>query len=171
MWPQLGQRLDQQARATLPLLSGLLLTLLNVVVWPIPFFGVITPALSLVAVYYWAVYRPDLFTPLMGFALGLIHDSLNGLPLGLSALLFTAIHQLAYAQRRFFVGHPFFMLWAGFALTMVTVAFCQWLLITILQWQRLNPAPIVMQSILTITLFPALAWLLISLQRVVLRQV
>ena len=171
MWPQFGQRLDQQARATLPLLSGLLLTLLNVIVWPVPYLGGITPALSLVAVYYWAVYRPDLFTPLMAFAIGLIHDALNGLPLGLSALLFTALHQLAYTQRRFFIGHPFFMLWAGFALTMLVAGFGQWLLLTIIDWQRLNPMPAILQASLTIGLFPALAWLLISLQRIGLRQV
>lgn len=127
--------------------------------------------LPLVAIFYWAVYRPDLFTPIAALGIGILHDALNGLPLGLSALIFPAIHYLVYTQRRFFIGHPFFMLWFGFAITMLLVGFSQWLLLMLFEMRWFDPVPVLLQSLLTIGVFPFLTSLLIVLQRFVWRQV
>jgi rod shape-determining protein MreD len=164
------QRIEIHARTALPFATGLLCTLLGVVAWPLPYFGAVAPPLALMAVYYWAVHRPDLFSPGMVFMIGLLNDVVHGLPLGMSALLFVAMHQVILHQRRFFAGHSFFMLWSGFAITAFLVMVVEWFLLGLIGWHVLPVMPILMQLMLAIVLFPIPCWLLICLQRAALSQ-
>ena len=170
MLPNLWQRLDQGARHLLPFISTLLFTLGSVVAWPLPYLGAVAPSLALVAVYYWAIHRPDLFGPGSACAIGLLCDVLNKLPLGMSALVFVALHQLVLSQRRFFSGQAFFVLWAGFAIAMVIAMLSNWLISSLVGRQMIPLTPVLLQGLLTITVFPLPAWLLIRLQRVALSQ-
>jgi rod shape-determining protein MreD len=104
----------------------------------------------------------------MAFLVGLLNDALHMLPLGLSALLFVAAHQLVWRQRRFFAGHSFFMLWWGFALTTVVVMLASWLLQMFLRWQAIPFSPVLWQTLLAIALFPLPCWILMRLQRTIL---
>jgi rod shape-determining protein MreD len=164
------QRLDSGARSTFPFATTLLCTLLSVVAWPLPHFGAVAPPLGLIALYYWAIHRPDLFRPGMAFAIGLLNDIINFLPLGLSALLFVAAHQLVLSQRRFFSGHSFFMMWFGFILMILVVMIAEWFLLCIIHWQGVPFFPVLMQCLLSIVVFPLPCWLLIRLQRAALSQ-
>ncbi len=149
----------------LPFATALACTLLGVVAWPLPWLGPIAPPLALMAVYYWAVHRPDLFRPGMAFVIGLINDVVNYLPLGVSALLFVALHQVVLRRRRFFAGHSFLMLWCGFALAVLAVQLAAWVLITLVQWRAAPAMPLAMQTALAILVFPFPCWLLIRVQR------
>ena len=103
-----GQRLDQAARSALPLAVTVVFTVLGVMRWPVPYLGSIAPPLALIAVYYWAIHRPDLFRPSMAFFVGMLHDIVNGLPIGVSALLFILVHQSVYKSTflcRAFLSH------------------------------------------------------------------
>lgn len=164
------QRLDYAARMALPFATTLLCVFLGVVVWPVPWFGTVAPPLALMAVYYWAIHRPDLFRPWMAFCVGLLNDTVHFLPLGMSALLFVAAHQLIFHQRRFFAGHSFFMMWSGFALTAFIVMAGEWLLQGVIAWRTTPVFPVLMQSVLAIVFFPLPCWLLIRLQRLALSQ-
>lgn len=162
------QRLEHGGRLALPLLSVIACALLGSIVWPLPYLGAVAPPLALMAIYYWALHRPDLFRPSMAFAIGLLHDVVNFLPLGLSALLFVVAHQLIYRYRRFFVGHSFFMMWSGFILTVVGTMFLQWLSLCFVRWQMFPVTPVLMQAVFAIVFFPLPCWLLITLQRLAL---
>lgn len=163
-------RLDHAARMSLPFATTLLCVLLGAAAWPIPHLGAVAPPLALIAVYYWAIHRPDLFRPGMAFLIGFLNDILHGLPLGLSALLFVAAYQLVLGQRRFFAGHSFFMMWAGFALTALGVAAAAWLLQSLMAWHLTPPMPVLVQTMLAVVFFPLPCWLLIRLQRGALSQ-
>ncbi|MFY9287548.1 MAG: rod shape-determining protein MreD [Alphaproteobacteria bacterium] len=163
-------RLDSGARQSLPFFTALLCTLFSVIAWPLPHFGPVAPPLGLIALYYWAIHRPDLFRPGMVFLLGLLNDIVNFLPLGLSALLFVGAYQLVLEQRRFFSGHSFFMMWFGFILMLFLVMLAQWLGLSLIQWHLMPFTPVLMQMILAIIIFPLPCWLLISLQRIALSQ-
>jgi len=165
MLEALWQRLDNVARASLPFMSTLLFTFLSVVAWPLPYIGTVMPPLALIAIYYWAIHRPDLFGPGMAFIIGLLFDVINFLPPGLSALLFVGVHQFVFWQRRFFSGHSFLMLWSGFALTVISFIIIEWIFLGIIRWQITPFFPVFMQAILVIFLFPLPCWMLIRLQR------
>jgi rod shape-determining protein MreD len=168
MFASFWQRFDQGARLTLPFSTAVAFALLSAIAWPLPYLGTVAPPLALIAVYYWAIYRPNLFRPGMAFLIGLLNDALHMLPLGLSALLFVVAHQLVWRQRRFFAGHSFFMLWWGFALTALVVMLASWLLQMLLRWHGMPFGPVLWQTLLAIALFPLPCWVLIRLQRAIL---
>jgi rod shape-determining protein MreD len=162
------QRLDLWLRSALPSFLTLLMTLLEVGAWPLPYSGSVRPALGFIALFYWAAHRPDLFSPMIAFAAGLLSDFLNGGPPGLSALLFTAAHQIIWRQRGFFAGHSFLMLWFGFILAVVPFTLIQWAALGLLNWQVAPLLPVLVQLVLTIVLFPLPCWVFIQTQRVAL---
>lgn len=161
MW----QRLDQAARVALPFIVAVVCTLLGALVWPLPYFGAVAPPLALMAVYFWSMHRPDLFRPGFAFIIGLLHDIVNFLPLGLSALLFVLVHQVVLRNRRYFIGHSFLMMWSGFILAIIGTMFLQWSLLSLFRWQMYPVLPILAQLMIAIALFPLPCWLFITLQR------
>ena len=54
------QRLDRAARHSTPGIVTVALTLVAVVPMQMPHFGPIAPLVPLMAIYYWAIHRPDL---------------------------------------------------------------------------------------------------------------
>jgi rod shape-determining protein MreD len=104
------QKFGQPLRSLVPFGTTLAFIFASVIIWPLPFIGEITPSFGIIAVYYWAIYRPDLFRPLVVFLLGILNDALHFLDFGLSPIVFIGVYQLAFSHRRFFVGQMFFVL-------------------------------------------------------------
>ena len=166
----LWQRLDNGARLTLPFATTVLCVFLGTIIWPLPYLGPVAPPLVLVALYYWSLHRPDLLRPGMVFVIGLLNDVINFLPLGLSALLFVAVNQLVFSQRRYVTGQPFLALWAGFALTAFLTATTEWILMGMVHFSITPILPVMIQTLLVIAIFPIPCWLLIRLQRAAFTQ-
>ena len=61
-----------------PYLTILILVLASVLPWHLPGLAPVTPAFSLIAVYYWAIYRPDKLPYAATFSAGLLQDILSG---------------------------------------------------------------------------------------------
>lgn len=161
----LWQRLDGWLRISIPSLSAFIMTFLGASAWPVPYLGPVMPPLAFMALFYWSAHRPDLFPPLIAFFIGLLNDFINGNILGVSALLFTVGNRIIWKQRGFFAGHSFFLLWAGFSLTVTIYLTAQWFLISLLNWQAISIFPAAIQLVLAIILFPLPCWILILLQR------
>lgn len=159
------QRLDHGLRTALPFVTALVCVLLGVVSWPLPYFGSVAPPLALMALYYWTIHRPDLLRPGMAFIIGLLNDLVQGLPLGLSALLYVGFQQILLHQRRFFAGHAFFMMWSGFVLTALAGKALEWAMVCLLGWQLVPVLPVAMQILLAIAFFPIPCWLFIHMQK------
>lgn len=168
MLDSIWQRLDQGLRTALPFVTALVCALLGVVPWPLPHLGTVAPPLALMALYYWTIHRPDLLRPGMAFVVGLLNDLVQGLPPGLSALLYVGLHQILLRQRRFFAGHAFFMMWSGFALTALAGKLLEWALVCLWGWQLAPILPVAMQTLLAVAFFPIPCWLFIRLQKAAL---
>ncbi len=169
MTPSLGHRVDVAARRLTPFAISLVLVLVAAVPWRVPHFGPVAPMLGLIAVYYWAVFRPDLLPPVAVFVLGLIADSLGAAPFGLAPLVFLAVYGIVRGQRRFLVGKSFLVLWWGFLLIAPGAALIDWAVNAAMARVLIDPLPAVFRTLLTIAIFPALAWLLVHAQRAFLR--
>lgn len=170
MFSSFGQKAGAAVRNLLPLETALVFLLVGVLVWPIPYVGSVSPTLVLVAVYYWAIYRPDLFRPSVVFLIGLLNDVVNFLPLGLSGCVFLAIYQISFSQRRYFVDQIFYMLWFGFAIIALLASIANWVALSLYNGYALAVRPILIQFMMTVILFPIPAWILIRLQRNFLTQ-
>ena len=151
-----------------PLATTFIIALVAVLPFPIPYYGLAAPSLTLIAVYYWMVFRPDLMPTIGLFAIGLVNDALAGAPLGLSSLIYLLAQTVILNQRRFLVGQSFWILWCGFALLAPSALLLNWLAVSLLREAPLAPLPTVAGSLLTVLIFPLLAWLLVRTQRILL---
>lgn len=150
----------------LPFFTTLLFVGVSVVPWHIPGFAVVTPAFTLMAVYHWTLYRPELLPPTAIFVLGLLLDLLNGTPyVGTSALLLLLARSVLLGQRRFFVNRLFPMLWAGFMVTAAAVIAFEWALVSLLHGGLLGLRPFAFEAVLTAASFPVGSYLLGQMQR------
>ncbi len=162
-------RLERGLRGLTPLVSTLALTLLSVLPMPLPGFSLITPALTVIAVYYWSMYRPELLPLVAVFLVGLVQDALTGTPLGVSSLVLLLVQGVVVSQRRFFHGKTFLVEWWGFMLVAPCVALANWALLSLYYGVLITPRTVGFQLLLTIAIYPCLAWLLARVQHSVLR--
>ncbi len=160
-WPGI----DRLARALIPTLSTLVLVIIAQLPLAVPYLDRVTPALALIAVYYWSIYRPDLLPAVVVFAIGLIQDLLSGTPVGLTALVLLLVHGIVVSQRRVFLGMTFLVEWWGFLLVASGAAAFAWLAASLLFATLLPPGPVAAQWLLTVGLYPLLTWLISRMRR------
>lgn len=162
-------QLDAQLRMLLPLVTGMLAVLVDVL--PVHGTGLESVAsfTTLGVVYFWSLYRPELFSITVTFATGLVHDALAGLPLGATSLILLLVRSLLVTQQRFFLARSFPVIWACFLLLAPAALVCRWLLVS-LWWGTLFPlAPVAVELLLTLALYPVISWLLGRLHRIIPR--
>lgn len=153
------------ARRVVPGVTSVFLVFLAHLHLPFPYYTGIGPALPLMGVYYWVVFRPDLMPRVLVFAIGLFQDALIGAPFGLTAIIYLLTHAFVLSQRRFIVGKPFWIFWIGFAIVAPVAGAVTWIIASALRGAIL-PSDFVLASIgLTIVVFPLVAWFLLRSQR------
>jgi len=153
------------ARRVVPGVTTVFLVFLAHLHLPFPYYTEIAPALPLMGVYYWVVFRPDLMPRILVFAIGLFQDALIGAPFGLTAMIYLLTHAFVLSQRRFLVGKPFWIFWSGFAIVAPVAGALTWIIASALRGAVL-PSDVELASIgLTIVVFPVVAWFLLRSQR------
>ncbi len=162
------QRVDTRLRQGLPGLLTLLLVLFSVAPLRLPDYAAVTPGLVLISVFYWAVHRPDLFRPWHACVLGLLDDILSGGALGVNAMVLVLVHWIVVAQHRFFVGKGFPLVWSAFALVAPLAIVLTALLSLVASRVAPEAAVVLVQALLTVALYPPVAWLLGRAQRLFL---
>lgn len=165
------QKLELFLRHATPSLATFLLVLLSVTPLPIPSYGAVAPALPMIAVYYWAVHRPDLLPFSVVFLAGLLLDILAGAPLGLHSFVFLVCQFLVVSQRRLLIGQPFLFLWCGFAVVEILAMLLEWLAFGIYANDFQSIGRPLIGALITMALFPVVAWLLLQMQRGLLRRI
>lgn len=163
------QRVDVWLRHSTPIAFAVLLAILSTVPVGVPGYAAVVPAYTAMSAFYWAVFRPDLQPPFALFLVGVLQDVLVATPLGMTALTLMVVHGLAVSQRRAFLAKPFVLAWFGFVLIHALAAFVVWLLASILALRPVGPEPAVFQYLVTVTLFPVVAWIFVRLHRHVVR--
>ncbi len=157
--------IDRAVRRSFPMATAAVASLAGVIAVPAPDYNQIAPAFTLIAVYCWSVWRPGLL-PLPGvFLVGLFEDLLRGLPLGLTALMLLAAAGFVQSQRGFVFGRSFTLFWLVFGLLTIVWMAVEWLAMSLLLWQLLNPDAAVFRYLLTFGLLPVGAAMLLFVQR------
>jgi rod shape-determining protein MreD len=169
MRSSLWYRFELAVRGLTPFVVTLSLAVLTIIPLRIPDFAPVTPALTVIAVYYWSIYRPDLLPMAAVFGVGLFQDALAGTPLGLTSLVLILVQYVVIAQRRFFHSKTFLVEWWGFLLVAPGAALVSWLLASLYFGVLVAPQPLGFQLLLSIALYPCLAWLFIRIQHYLLR--
>ena len=121
-------------------------------------FGLqVSPAFGLMAVYYWAVNRPEFLPPYAVFLVGLAHDLLSAGPVGLWAFLYLVCYGLVVMQRLLFAGRSFMVFWIGFGLTCLLTGALAWVAACLYHGVLLAPGRILFEMVATFILFPPFA--------------
>lgn len=149
----------------LPIATTLLAVLLSIEPLHITGYAALTPAFTLMAVYHWTIYRPDLLPPLALFAIGLVQDLLSGGPPGITPLLLLLGRQLLLRGRQHLMNRPFPFVWAGFAVFIGVATAFSWAAYSLLAARLLNLRGPVFCAVLTISVFPIASFLLGRSQR------
>lgn len=152
-------------RNLVPVATILVFVLIGQLPVPVPLLSDVAPAFALIALYYWLVFRPDLVPYAASFGLGIVQDALAGAPLGLYALVYLLVHAIVLNQRRFVIGKPFWVFWCAFGLVAPVAAVIAWVLASVARGALLAPGMSLVALVLTIIVFPAIAWLLVLAQR------
>jgi rod shape-determining protein MreD len=148
-----------------PLFTTLAMGLLTIIPLHIPGYAALAPAFTLMAVYHWTIYRPDLLPPFGVFLIGLAEDLLSGAPIGVSALLLLLARHIVLKSRRQFVNCSFAFIWAGFALLALCCMGGLWAGNCLLQLAFFDFRTTVFRLVLTVTVFPVASYALGRSQR------
>lgn len=162
--PTPAARAGKIALLVLPFLAGLLCVLLSFVPLSQIIFIDVAPAFALMAVYYWAVQRPDVFPPYAVFAVGLLYDLLSAGPIGLWALVYLIVYGLVVSQRTLVVAQTFSVIWVGFFVAAMLNGVLGWVLASLYFGQLLPIWGVLGQMLATVALFPVFANLFQKLQ-------
>jgi len=163
--PAFVQDAGRSVLVMVPLLATVVLVLLGAVPTQLPDFSVVTPVLSLAAVYFFAIYRPSLLPAPAVFGVGLFQDALLGLPFGLSALILLGVYGVVVSQRSAFRGRPFLIAWAGFAVVVPAAMAVTWAIVSVLAGTFVPPAAVFFQAVMTVAVYPLVNVVLAALSR------
>ncbi len=147
---------DNAARTATPSLLTLALAIVGQLPFSLPGQAGVTPYFVLMAVYYWALHRPDLLPGLVVFLLGLLQDALEGEPFGVNAFVLVAVYWFVISQQRFFRGKHFLVVWSGFAVAALMAGLARWLLVSLLMGRLIAPWALTFEFFLTVALYPVL---------------
>ena len=148
------QRLDLQIRGLLPAFTTFFLLIIGQIPWHVPGLAVITPAFTLIAVFFWSIYQPHRLPYWVTFLIGVLQDLLLGMPIGQGALGLLLIQGLVVSQRRFFIAKPFLVVWWGFAMVAPLGAAIAWAIASIARDAVIPVLPVFVQTLITVLLYP-----------------
>lgn len=158
-------RVNSSTARMLPIATTIVAALIGILPLRIPGYAALAPAFTLMAVYHWTVYRPDLLPPVGLFAVGITEDLLSGAPVGVSALLFLLVRAAVLRHRRHFVRRSFPFVWGGFTLLCIIAMLSLWALHCLLELAVFDLRATVFRAVLTIAIFPVASFLLGRAQR------
>ncbi len=112
------------------------------------------PLVGVMCVYFWAVYRPDLFNVWSVFILGVVSDILSVSPMGFYLFLYLVMFVLVTHLAKYITEKNFEILWVGLMLLMPIVLFCGWLVISVYYTQFLPVKAVFFSYLLSVALYP-----------------
>ena len=150
--------LEVKFRQYSPKILTLLILLFSVAPTYLPGYSTVRPYLTLIPVFYWAVYRPYDFSVISAYLTGLFLDFLDGTPLGINTLVFSLFYLVLQTQKRYLIGKSFVLVWFGFAVLSFGAYFLKWLFVSI-NYAAFTPITTAFISyILLILCYPVVSW-------------
>lgn len=129
----------------------------------------LTPAFPLMAIYYWAIVKPEMFPPVAVLAVGLMFDLVSGGAIGLWAFVYVVTYAVVISQRMLLVNAPFSAFWFGFLVTAAFTGVLAWAIVSIIHGILVPPGSAIRHMAVTVAVFPIFAMLFGRIQTRVLQ--
>ena len=151
-----------------PMLTTVLCVMASVIPAHLPAFIPTTPFFTLMAVYFWTLYRADLLPFPLVFASGLLLDMLEDAPLGISSLILLLAYALVFSQREQLALRRFTVVWLGFLAVAAASAVLQWGVVSLFYGMLLDVRAFLFQGVVTVAVYPVVSYLLARVQQMFL---
>lgn len=112
------------------------------------------PMVGVMCVYFWTVYRPDLFNLWSVFLLGLISDIMSIAPFGIYLFLYLIMFLLVTNLVKYITEKTFEILWIGLVLLLPAVMFAGWLMMSMYYACFLPVKGMFFSYLLSVVLYP-----------------
>lgn len=156
--------ISYQFKKLLPLIATVLLILLAYLPFRVPFSKFLRPDVGMICVYFWALYRRDLFGPISVAVLGVVADSMSSVPMGVNIFVFMFIYVTSITYGTYVNTKPFAVSWIGFAIISFAAFFVKWLLMSVYYSVFLSVLGICIGFVATVLLYPLIARLNMFIQ-------
>lgn len=161
---------ERGLRGAIPFLSSLALILVMQLQFKISFLDNMFPCLSLMAVYYWCIFKPHLMPVSVVFFLGLLQDILSGGALGMMALLLIFVRVFVVRQGSRFLEREFLFSWVVFIIVSLMYGALNWAISTAYLKDAQNIWTALGQSLLTIATYPLVVFFLGRLRQLLVSE-
>ena len=149
------QFINYSKRQSLKLLL-LFMIAAGLIPWASMDLGKVWPLFDIMLVFVISLYRGEEYSNSFLFIAGVIKDTLFGLPIGMSSLLYIVLHEAVMQIREDHARDAFRSVWQYFAVFSGGICIAYWLLLSISYYQLLPIYAIVVQWLLTQLLYPLL---------------
>ena len=140
--------------ALLPLLFSVVLTALSYLPLRSSLADNARPSVGLMCVYFWLIYRPDLFNLGSVFILGIFIDIISSAPFGSSLLALLVMYLLVTNLIKYLNGRLFVVLWVGMAVLLAACLLIQWVAVSFYYTQPMPLLPIIFSYLLSLAFYP-----------------
>ncbi|MBU6234863.1 MAG: rod shape-determining protein MreD [Alphaproteobacteria bacterium] len=107
--------------------------------------------------YFWGMYRPQIFPVWLVFLLGFLIDLISGRLLGLNAFLLVFIQQLIMRQQRYLLSQPFATQWAAIMVAALAAEMARWVVMIAVTMTFFSPASALTSAVCSAALYPITA--------------
>lgn len=168
--PTPAARAGRIVLTVMPFVIGIICVLLSFVPFGRIFGSALVPAFPLMAIYYWAIVRPEMFPPLAVFTVGVLFDLLSGGEIGLWGFVYVVTYAVIVPQRVIVVNAPFSAFWIGFAVVAAFSGALAWLVVSIIHGMLVPPVSVIKHMAVTVAVFPLFVMLFGRIERRVLQR-
>jgi rod shape-determining protein MreD len=153
----LGRRLDIGWRHAFPGTTTVLLMLLSLAPFGVWGQAALLPAVALICVWFWSLFRPAAMSPPIVFMIGLLLDLLGFLPPGVGALTMLVTYGIALRLRPVLSQQGLAVVWLIFIAIGCGIAAMNWALVSLLTFSVMPSGPALFQAGLAAALYPVVA--------------
>lgn len=164
MEDSLTEILESNIKKFLPFLWSVVLLLIAYVPIHLPLSQYLRPDVGMICVYFWALYRQDLFGAVSAFILGFVADSLSAVPIGVNCFSFMFVFTLASTFGSYVNSKPFALSWGGFAVISLLAFIIKWLLCSVFYSKFLALGGVFIAYLASVLLYPLIARLNMYIQ-------
>ena len=134
--------------------------------WALPYFMALKPQLLLIVIFYWTLYRPTLMPPWVILAGGVFLDLMSPVvPMGAHAASYLLIASILKPRRRFMMGQSFMVVWAVFVMAVIMDMIFKWLVVTIFTPSQIDITILALNGFVTVLAFPLIVLVLVGVHR------
>lgn len=127
----------------------------------------ISMLLILHPLYFWGIFKPQLFPVWLAFLLGFLIDIVSGTLLGLNAFLLVFVQIIVSRQRRYLLSQPFAAQWTSFMVIALGAELIRWLVMMLLNFMFFPPASALTSAVCCAAIYPVSALVMQACLRLV----